>query len=422
MSKIFIIGQVFFVLLLLFTPFFSVIAVEEQNLTPKLKIGLFNLLKPQTIDIQVIGNEVVSLKIVSGNSGQRDFLASLLSPKEVLTLVATTRGITCYLKNSEKQVKQRWLAKSLSISGNNSLQLFVANRLTRQIPAQVSFQLSKNLIQTILSTDKEKAVGIVTASELSAIDNIGPKQALESFKTLSIVIRSYIHHEKARHSKEGYDLCDNTHCLLYLGEEALASNKQQAIIERALVETSKIVIRYENEIVPGYFTACCGGLTALPKEVWTAEHPSSYVFQSIRCNYCQKDRFYQWERTTKTKYLWRALEPILAFQPKETTQLIAKYNQKGVVIGLLVKDRSHLVKISPARFRHLIGQELGWNLVLSNFYQITPKGQQIIFQGKGFGHNLGLCLAGANEQARQGVSFSEILQFYFPNTTLSQIQ
>ena len=422
MSKNFVIGQVFFALLLFFTAFSSVMAVEEQNLTPKLKIGLFSLLKSQTIDIQVIGNEVVSLKIVSGNSNQTDFLTSLLSPKEVLTLVATTKGIACYLKSYDKQVKHRWLAKSLSVSGNNSLQLFVANRLTRQIPAQVSFQLSKNLIQTILSIDEEKAVGIVTASELSAIDNISPKQALESFKTLSIVIRSYIHHQKGRHSKEGYDLCDNTHCLLYLGEEALTSNKQQAIIEQAIKETSKIVIYYENEIVPGYFTACCGGLTALPKEVWTAEHPSPYVFQSIRCNYCKMDRFYQWERTTKTKDLWKALEPILAFEPKQTTQLIAKYNQKGVVIALLVKDSSHQVTIAAARFRHLIGQELGWNLVLSNFYQIKLKGQQIIFQGKGFGHNLGLCLAGANEQARQGISFSEILEFYFPNTTLSQIQ
>lgn len=420
MDNTFIIGQVFCILLMFLTGFSSVIAAEKP--IPNLKIGLFNLLKPQKIDIKVVGDEVVLLKTILNNNQPTGFLqAQLLSPKETLTLVATTSGITCYLKNSEQQIKQRWLAKTLSISGSKSLELFVANRLTRQIPANVSFHIVNKLLQTVLSTDIENTVAIVTASELSAIENISSKQALEAFKALSIVIRSYLYHEKGRHSKEGYDLCDNTHCLLYLGEDTLANNKKQAIIEQAIKETSKLVINYQDKVVAGYFTACCGGLTALPTEVWTQKH-SNYNFQSIDCSYCQKDRFYKWERVAKTKALWKALKPILNFQPSETTQLIPKHNLKGVVVSLLIKERNHQVKVSAARFRHLVGQELGWNLVLSNFYQIIPKGQQVIFQGRGFGHNLGLCLAGANEQARQGFNFSQILGFYFPNTTLSESQ
>ncbi|MBI4851073.1 MAG: SpoIID/LytB domain-containing protein [Acidobacteria bacterium] len=423
MRSTFIIGQVFSVLLLLLIGVSPVMATE--NSAPELKIGLFNLLKPKKIDIKLVDNEVVLIKTFFEGSENNLIKSSqpiLFTPKETLSLVATNKGIICYLKNPNKEIKRQWIAKTLSLSGNGSLEFYVANRLTRQIPAKVNFQLSKDLLQTILFTDEETSVEIITASELSAIDNINSKQALESFKALSITIRSYLRNERGRHSKEGYDICDNTHCLLYFGQDALTNSKQRDIIEQSIKETTRQVISYENKVVPGYFTACCGGLTASPKEVWSGKYLNSYVFKSINCNYCQKDRFYQWERSTKTKAIWKALKQVLTFEPTENTKLIAKYNSNGVVISLLIKERNHQIKVSSAKFRHLVGQELGWNLVLSNFYKIIPKGQEIIFQGKGFGHNLGLCLAGANEQARQGFSYSEILNFYFPNTTLSEVQ
>lgn len=421
MSKAFIASKFFFLVLLLLI--FVPPVLAEENPTTNLKIGLFNLLKPKKINIKVVGSEIVALETFSETNTQINTpKVLLLRPKETLTLVATTDKINCYLRNSSQEIKQHWIAKSLSLSGNEDLELFVANRLSRQIPAKLNFQSSNNLLKTILLANLETSIGIITASELSAIDNITSEQALESFKTLSIAIRSYVLYEKGRHSKEGYDLCDNTHCLLYLGQNALTNNKQRDIIERAIKETSKMVITYQDKIVPGYFTACCGGVTALPNEVWTGKSLSSYSFQSINCNYCQKDRFYEWERSADTKAIWKALELILTFHPTENTKLIPVHNKRGVVTSLLVKENYHQIKVSAAKFRHLLGKELGWNLVLSNFYIIVPKGQKVIFQGRGFGHNLGLCLAGANEQARQGFSYSDILKLYFPDTTLSKSQ
>jgi stage II sporulation protein D len=91
------------------------------------------------------------------------------------------------------------------------------------------------------------------------------------------------------------------------------------------------------------------------------------------------------------------------------------------VLAVEIKDRGQRVEIAGARFRHLIGIKLGWNLVLSNNYQVLPRGQEIVFSGHGFGHNLGLCLAGAKQQARQGLSFREILNYYFPAAQLAAL-
>ena len=51
-------------------------------------------------------------------------------------------------------------------------------------------------------------------------------------------------------------------------------------------------------------------------------------------------------------------------------------------------------------------------------FSITKKGKTITFKGKGFGHHFGLCQWGAREMVRRGFDFKEILDFYYPDTTL----
>ncbi len=406
--------QLLLALLLLLAFTLSVTATQARPTT--LKIGLFNLLKPKTINIEVITDEIVA---INSQENSQEIPSKILLLGQSLTLIAKTNKITCYLKNSQKTIIKKWEVDKLNLSGNNSLSLFVANRLKRQVPAQISFYAKNGLLYTTLLTNLEETTKIALASEVSEINNINDTQALAIFKAFAIVVRSYIESEKGRHRQDAYDICDNTHCLLYLGEDSLANSKQTSIITQATIETKSQVLKFKDKIVPTYFTACCGGLTALPTEVWTGKQYSSYPFSSVKCNYCKNDRFYVWERTIAAKQLWKALQTMLNLRPNAETKLIPIYNDKGVVTALNIKENNYKTKISAAKFRHLVGKTLGWNIVLSNFYQVKFQHQQITFVGKGFGHNLGLCLAGASEQARQDRSFLEILEFYFPNTNLS---
>jgi stage II sporulation protein D len=69
-------------------------------------------------------------------------------------------------------------------------------------------------------------------------------------------------------------------------------------------------------------------------------------------------------------------------------------------------------------FRRAIGRSLGWNTVLSPTFTIERRGPNFIFRGRGFGSQIGLCLAGASAQAAAGRGYREILSFYYPNTEL----
>ncbi|MBK7991997.1 MAG: hypothetical protein IPK14_00885 [Blastocatellia bacterium] len=91
--------QVLFALLLLLLINSSVVATEPKIAI--LKIGLFNLLKPKTIDIEVVTDEIVAIN--SQESSQENHSKVLLL-EQSLTLVAKSNKITCYLKNSQKTV------------------------------------------------------------------------------------------------------------------------------------------------------------------------------------------------------------------------------------------------------------------------------------------------------------------------------
>ena len=74
--------------------------------------------------------------------------------------------------------------------------------------------------------------------------------------------------------------------------------------------------------------------------------------------------------------------------------------------------------MSADEFRRVTGRRLGWNKVLSQTFTIQRRGEQVVFSGKGFGSQVGLCLAGALAQAQAGRRYEEILRFYYPRAEI----
>jgi len=54
----------------------------------------------------------------------------------------------------------------------------------------------------------------------------------------------------------------------------------------------------------------------------------------------------------------------------------------------------------------------------STWFDVRQVGQAFVFEGRGFGHGVGLCQAGALARIRAGQKLSTILQTYFPGTKI----
>jgi stage II sporulation protein D len=62
-----------------------------------------------------------------------------------------------------------------------------------------------------------------------------------------------------------------------------------------------------------------------------------------------------------------------------------------------------------------------WSAACFLFPAVTQDGGQVVLEGTGQGHGIGLCQAGAKAMAEHGANFRRILVYYYPNTELTSL-
>jgi stage II sporulation protein D len=74
--------------------------------------------------------------------------------------------------------------------------------------------------------------------------------------------------------------------------------------------------------------------------------------------------------------------------------------------------------ISASSLRFAAGRSLGWDKIRSDLYDVSDSGDRFVFEGRGSGHGVGLCQAGADRMGSAGRGYREILEFYYPGAKL----
>ncbi len=64
---------------------------------------------------------------------------------------------------------------------------------------------------------------------------------------------------------------------------------------------------------------------------------------------------------------------------------------------------------------------LGYKELPSTRFSLAMTGSEIVFEGSGYGHGVGLSQWGALELANEGKNYKEILQYYYPGTVLQKM-
>ena len=74
--------------------------------------------------------------------------------------------------------------------------------------------------------------------------------------------------------------------------------------------------------------------------------------------------------------------------------------------------------LSASSLRFAVGRALGWSRIPSDLYDVSDAGDRFVFEGRGSGNGVGLCQAGADRMGKDGRSYRQILEFYYPGTAL----
>jgi stage II sporulation protein D len=344
-------------------------------------------------------------------------LWTLWHDKQLAVSPAEEKGATlrtceqCAEAPLQRSTQIRAVGSRLAFAGNRqSAALWLAGRitltahgesLTLEHPLRITTRNGVLILAVTLPT--ESYVERVVASESSAADSP------ESLKALAIVVRSFALHQA--HGHADYDLCDSTHCqLLHWG----GNPDRRAAAHSATLATAGETLWFHARRVEAWFHQNCGGRTASPSEVWPTRKPMPWL-ASHTDNYCTASGAREWSANLSLSDLTTALAAAGLVHPGWKTLVVVRRGQSGRAVTL----RAASTEISAENFRLAVGRALGWNRILSTWFEINRQGDHFFFHGRGSGHGVGLCQAGAAAMAASGHDASQILAEYFPGATVA---
>jgi stage II sporulation protein D len=260
----------------------------------------------------------------------------------------------------------------------------------------------------VVELPAEKYVAAVLAGESSTF------RSDEALKAMAVAARTYAACFKSRHAAEGFDFCSTTHC------QRAVLNDINVRFTKAAADVRGLLLWYEARPAFAVYTRSCGGQSEAASEVWPGTRaPYLKVHDDP---YCTRHRENAWSWRVGTKPIADALAKSKLRVPDYLSQVTVLERTGSRRAHLLqLSGRGSPERISAGSFRLAIGRTLGWNTIRSDRYEVRSTGNQLSFTGTGQGHGVGLCQVGADEMGVERFSFREILQFYYPGTSVSRL-
>jgi stage II sporulation protein D len=228
---------------------------------------------------------------------------------------------------------------------------------------------------------------------------VGADWEIEALKAQAVISRTYAVYQKKVNGNSIYHITSSVLHQVYKGSNS------DSRIARAVTETSGEVLTFDNKPIEAFYHSTSCESTENPEEVFGKSYPYLKAVESK----CDLSPYCIWERRIQLNEIEKALN-ISGIQ--EIT--IRSNTSTNRVKDLYVKTTSEINTINTTDLR----KALGWNRLPSTNFTFTKDGDSLLFEGKGYGHGVGLCQWCALEMAREGKNYKDILSFFYPGTTI----
>ncbi|MDL2285892.1 SpoIID/LytB domain-containing protein [Desulfococcaceae bacterium OttesenSCG-928-F15] len=228
-----------------------------------------------------------------------------------------------------------------------------------------------------------------------------PSWPTEALKAQAIAARSFAMYHMGRQNYTIYDLRADTRSQMYSAEA------EDARTDDAVLATMGEILVWEGAPALAAFHADSGGRTEASSHVWGGAYP---YLASFHDQWTKGTPYMPWQYSVDEKNL---LERIPQLRKLGTIQEIRTSGQtpSGRVRDLIFKGRWGEVRLSATEFRNLAGPQL---IKSTNFSVTKVSGGNFSFEGKGYGHGVGMSQWGAKKMAEAGKTNDEILKYYYP--------
>ena len=251
----------------------------------------------------------------------------------------------------------------------------------------------------------------------------------EALKAQAVCARSYAYNQMQSMSYPEYNahVDDSTSFQVYGNSEEKESTIQ------AVKETDGKKLWYQGQVVTAYYySTSCGKSTGV--EAWgTVSKKENEYLQSV--DICREDGsayeselpWYRWKAVIPEKILSDLIELNTATEIGTLQNVtVTKQGPGGVATQIVAEGDAGSVTVDTEnKIRKALGghgyqiekkdgtKVESQTLLPSAFFQIEKKNGNYVINGGGFGHGIGMSQNGANEMAKCGKTYIEILQLFY---------
>lgn len=247
---------------------------------------------------------------------------------------------------------------------------------------------------------EEYVVGVV-AGEMPASFEI------EALKAQAIAARSYAL-SKIETSTESYDLVTDITNQVYITTEDMQEKWGEDYdfyydkIKNAVSATKNLVMEYEGDVISAYYFAMSNGST----------EDVSLVFGEARDYLKSVDS--SWDESVKN------FSVTTTFTKEEFCSKLS-IDCSNITIGAIDRSGTNRVNTIVINDKEFKGTTLRTLLGLRSTDITIDIADDIKITTKGYGHGVGMSQYGANEMAKNGASYEEILNHYYKDIDIVEI-
>ncbi len=275
---------------------------------------------------------------------------------------------------------------------------------------------------------------------------------LEALKAQAVCARTYAESNRDNHTSAGFELCATVHCQAYPGVGRVGPNTT-----RAAAETAGRHVWYQGSLASTVYSSSNGGASESAENVWTKAIP--YLVGKMdpyEALVADKISNYNWSKTFTKAELAELLrskgyqcDEIIGFRvsqvsPTGNAVTVTFTDRAGKNYSFSKEKAKTMLGLRSMRYTisgggqyyvddtgaslgsvngaYAIGgngmvqigtTDMPYIITASGTQQLAVSGDSFTVTGTGWGHNVGMSQWGARAMATQGMTYEEILKFYY---------
>ena len=385
--------------------------VSGTTVSGTVRVYLSSIASNTSVDVTVDGSYSIG-----GDSSRQ------IARGTQLTVSNSSGTLRLAMNGSTQTMGSRFKLRRHQSSGNNGVYIAQARKPQSLYPGDIEFIAKGGNVQIVVHVYMEDYMRGVLPYEM---DNSFP---LEALKAQAVAARTYALKKMSAQSST-YDLVDTTSDQVYNGTPAGNERCVQAV-----QETSGIIGTVNGEYMAGYYTASNGGQTESVANAWGS---AAYTYLQNKddpydlrnsASIAKSVTFYR-DGTTSVSALTQLLRTeaaalvgassvritgITHVQPHSPKYDAPSRVYKKVDVGLTLANYGN-VTVTLDYFNQIESLcAMSINVLKNETLAVSETADGYKLTARRFGHGVGMSQRGAQQMAKEGMTYDQILAFYYP--------